>query len=198
MATQEKSAAETQAFAALMARVRAGDDQAAVELVRCYEPTIRMAIRVRMNHSGLRRLLDSMDVCQSVLANFFVRAASGQFELNTPAQLVKLLVTMARNKLINHTQSQRAARRDHRRRSDVAAEEIAGSGPSPSRVATIRELLEKVRNHLTPEERRLADLRAAGGTWAEIAAEVGGNPDAVRFRLTRALDRVARELKLDS
>jgi len=188
---------EAETFRDLISRVRQGDDQAAAELVRRYEPTIRMAIRVRLDHSDLRRLLDSMDVCQSVLANFFVRAASGQFELGTPGQLVKLLVTMARNKLINHAHHQQAARRDYRRRANVQTADLADAGPSPSRVVAFRELLESVRTRLSPEERRLAELRGDGRSWAEIAGEVGGHPDALRFQLTRALDRVARQLKLD-
>ena len=72
---------EGAAFRDLIDRVRAGDHQAAEDLVRRFEPTIRMAIRVQLDHSGLRRLLDSTDICQSVLANFFVRTASGQFAL---------------------------------------------------------------------------------------------------------------------
>jgi RNA polymerase sigma-70 factor (ECF subfamily) len=39
-----------------------------------------------------------MDICQSVLASFFVRAAVGQFELDRPEPLVGLLIGMARNK----------------------------------------------------------------------------------------------------
>ena len=46
--------------------------------------------------------MDSTDVCQSVLGNFFGRATSGQFELKDPKQLVALLVTMARNRITNH------------------------------------------------------------------------------------------------
>ena len=68
---------EDMSFVDLMRRVRAGDEQASAELVRRYEPAIRVAIHVRLNDSGLRRLLDSMDICQSVLGNFFARAASG-------------------------------------------------------------------------------------------------------------------------
>src|SRR5438128_10189620 len=67
---------EASSFRDLINRVRARDEQAAAELVRLYEPTIRIAIRVRLSDPALRRLLDSMDICQSVLANFFVRAAS--------------------------------------------------------------------------------------------------------------------------
>jgi RNA polymerase sigma factor (sigma-70 family) len=189
---------DTEAFRELITRVRSGDGQAAEELVRRYESTIRMAVRVRLDHSDLRRLLDSMDVCQSVLANFFIRAASGQFELETPEQLVKLLVTMARNRVINHANQQQAARRDYRRHAhDVEAGQFADPGPSPSQVVAYRDLLATFRKHLTEEERVLADMRAAGGTWAEVAQQMGGNADALRFRLTRALDRIARELQID-
>jgi RNA polymerase sigma-70 factor (ECF subfamily) len=189
---------EAQTFRDLMQRVRGGDEEAATELVRRYESTIRLTIRVRLEQSDLRRLFDSMDICQSVLGNFFVRAASGQFELDTPEQLVKLLVTMALNKLINHAKQQRAARRDYRRRQGSPEEqELAGADPSPSRVATYRELLQAVRNHLSEEDRKLADLRSQGLSWIEIAAQLGENADALRFRLTRALNRVARQLRLD-
>ena len=81
-------------------RVRAGDEQAATELVRSYEPAIRRAARVRMTDVRLRRVLDSMDICQSVMASFFVRAASGLYDLETPEQLLRLLATMARNTII--------------------------------------------------------------------------------------------------
>ncbi len=191
---------EAEAFRDLIQRVRGGDEDAATEIVQRYEATIRMAIRVRLDQSDLRRLLDSMDICQSVLGNFFVRAASGQFELETPEKLVKLLVTMALNKLINHATQQRAAaaRRDYRRREGSPEEkQVAGADPSPSRVATYRELLEAVRSRLSEQECKLADLRGQGLSWGEIAAQLGENADALRFRLNRALDRVAKELRLE-
>jgi RNA polymerase sigma-70 factor (ECF subfamily) len=158
-----------------------------------------MAIRVRLSDPALRRLLDSMDICQSVLANFFVRAAAGQFELETADQLVKLLVTMARNKLTNCARQQRAACRDQRRveKAVTTESEWVDPGPSPSQVVVNQELLQECRRRLSEDERQLADLRAAGRSWDEIAAEVGAKPNTVRSRLTRALDRVARELRLE-
>ena len=80
-------------FKELVGRMRAGDDDAAAELVRQYEPLIRREVRLRLEDRRLRRTFDSMDVCQSVLASFFVRAAAGQYDLDEPAQLVRLLVT---------------------------------------------------------------------------------------------------------
>lgn len=55
-----------------------------------------------------------------------------------------------------------------------------------------------MRRRLSPEERRLAELRAAGLEWNAIAAEVGGNAEAARKRYLRAIDRVAAELDLSS
>jgi RNA polymerase sigma-70 factor (ECF subfamily) len=185
-------------FADLIRRVRAGEDAAASELVRHYEPAVRRAVRVRLRDARLRRQFDSMDVCQSVLASFFVRAALGQYELHTPAQLLRLLATMARNKVANAALRQRAGRRDYRRleEGDPHDRAVASADPTPSAVVAGQELLHEARRRLTPEERRLLELREQGREWAEVAADLGGSPEALRKRLDRAIDRVAAELGL--
>src|SRR5262245_33561796 len=124
--------AEDASFRDLIRKVRAGDAQATTELVRRYEPTIRRVIRARLTDSRLRRLLDSMDIGQSVLASFFVRATAGQYELDTPQQLLQLLATMSRNKLIRAAEKQKAARRDYRRRQNAAEEAFPDPGLNPS------------------------------------------------------------------
>lgn len=186
-------------FVELIRRVRRGDESAITDLVGRYEPVIRVAIRVRLRDSGLRRLFDSLDISQSVLGNFCARAASGQFDVDTPDQLVKLLVTMARNRLTNHILQQRAARRDHRRDRAAGNHEVQAvdPGPSPSEMLSVKELVQAFRDRLSPEETRMVDLRAEGKAWAEIAAELGGSPDGLRMALVRTLDRIARELKLE-
>ncbi|QEH37687.1 RNA polymerase sigma factor [Aquisphaera giovannonii] len=187
------------AFEELIRRVRAGDPAAAEELVRTYEPAIRRAVRFRLADARLGTLLDSMDICQSVLASFFVRAASGQYELESPEQLLGLLTAMARNKLASESRRQHAQRRDTRRVSaaDGAAEMVADPDDSPSTVVAARDLLQEVRRRLSPDERRLLEMRNQGSEWTAIAASLGGGAEALRRRLSRALDRVARELGLD-
>jgi RNA polymerase sigma-70 factor (ECF subfamily) len=187
-------------FQALLRRVRAGNEDAAAEVVRKYEPAIRRMVRMRLTDPRLTRLLDSVDVCQSVLANFFVRMAAGQFDLDTPEQLMKLLSVMARNRLLDHVAKQTAGRRDQRRmeaEGQAALEAQAATEPSPSRVIAARDLLERMRAMLSDEERFLADQRALGRDWADIAHEVGGSAEALRKRLARAVDRAARGLGLD-
>jgi RNA polymerase sigma-70 factor (ECF subfamily) len=186
-------------FEDLVRRVRAGDQAAAAEVVRRYEPAIRRVVRFRLADARLGRILDSMDVCQSVFASFFVRAAAGQYDLDNPEQLLGLLVAMARKKLACRARRERAQRRDHRRVTGAGPEEqgCAAAGPSPGRGLAARELLDEVRRRLSDGERRLMELRAEGLDWAAVAAQVGGSAEALRKKLTRALDRVAGELGLD-
>jgi RNA polymerase sigma factor (sigma-70 family) len=190
---------EQSSFTDLIRRVRAGDGQAAADLVRQYEPAVRLEVRLRLRDGRLRRAFDSMDVCQSVLASFFVRAAAGQYDLDRPGQLLRLLAAIARNKVAYHARKEQARRRDRRRVAADAVDEleVADAAAGPSRVVAGQELLQEFRRRLTEEERRLADLRAQGRGWADIAAEVGGRPEARRRQLTRAVERVSRELGLD-
>jgi RNA polymerase sigma-70 factor (ECF subfamily) len=191
---------EEEPFPELIRGVRAGDPRAAEELVRRYEKVVRMEVHCRLTDPRLRRVFDSMDVCQAVLGSFFVRAAWGQYDLERPEQLLALLREMARRKLAYEVRQQRAARRDVRRAEAVDGNDWDGAGAAatPSRVAVGRELLEAVRTRLDPEERQLADLRAQGREWGSIAAELGGTAAARRKQLARALDRVARDLHLDT
>ena len=51
-------------------------------------------------------------------------------------------------------------------------------------------------DRLDAEERQLADLRAQGVAWADIAAQLGGTPDGRRVQLNRAVARVSSALGL--
>ena len=186
-------------FDELIRRVRAGDQDAAATLVRCYEPAIRRAVRFRLADARLGALLESMDICQSVLASFFLRAASGQYELKTPAQLLKLLTVMARNKLNSQARKQLAQRRGGRHVTSGEPDEgrFVAADASPSTEVAVRDLLQEVQRRLSADERRLLELRNQGCDWATIAAELGGGAEALRRRLSRALDRVAEQLGLD-
>jgi RNA polymerase sigma-70 factor (ECF subfamily) len=187
--------ADDSAFQELMRRVRAGDEEAASELVRRYESKIRRVVRFNLD-SRLQRHFDSMDVCQSVLASFFVRAGLGQYELHTSGQILNLLAVMARNKLANQVKHQRRGRRDHRRVTADDGVQAADDAPSPSEQVANRELLAEARGRLSEEERRLLELREQGKEWTEIATELGGSAEALRKKLGRAIERVAQELGL--
>ncbi len=191
---------DNETFLELLTRVRQGDQQAATKLVRQFEPELRRVLRVRLNDPRLRRLIDSVDVCQSVLANFFVRVNLGEFDLRQPEQLLHMLIVMARNKLRDKARRQQAIRRDQRRIEADANGHLGGlaaQSPGPDRIAEGRDLLAEVRRLLTGEERFLADQRAQGREWNEIAAQLGVQPDGLRKKLSRALDRVVERLGVE-
>ena len=186
-------------FTEFVRRIRAGDDAAAEELVRRYESLIRREVRLHIEDERLNRSFDSLDVCQSVLASFFVRAATGEYDLEEPAQLVKLLVTMSRNKLASRARQEQRQRRDHRRvvTDPRNLDEVADQHPSPSDVLSRRELLERVRASLSAEEREIADLRSQGLAWEDVAERLGGSGQARRMQLSRGIERAGRALGLD-
>jgi RNA polymerase sigma-70 factor (ECF subfamily) len=186
-------------FQALLQCVRAGDDAAAAELVCRYEPVLRRIVYVRLLAARLRGRVDTSDICQSVLASFFVRVSLGQYELNSPEDLLKLLATMARNKVIDQAR-RRELEGDQEVRvpvAEVPEMALASAEASPSQQITLRELVGEARRRLSPEERQLLELRQEGLEWTAIAARVGGKPEALRKRLSRAVDLVAQELGLD-
>jgi RNA polymerase sigma factor (sigma-70 family) len=189
---------EEQTFLDLMRRVRAGDQAACAELVREYGPHIRRAARLRLP-ARLAAVCDGSDVCQAVFGGFFVRVGLGQYDLQAPGQLVRLLCTMARNKALKRVGREYAERRDARRRDGgpVEEREVADPGPSPSQQVVYRELIEKAHALLSSAEKQVTELLSRGHTWAEVAARLGGTPEAVRKRHERALKEVARQLGLD-
>jgi DNA-directed RNA polymerase specialized sigma24 family protein len=190
---------EALTFHELIRRVRSGDQDAATEVVRSYEPEIRRVVRFRLNDARLANLFDSMDICQSVMKSFFVRAAAGQYELETPQQLLALLARMARNKLISQARKQHTEGRDCGRVVSGGLDEgqLVAPGTCPSREVTARELVQEIRRRLTPEELRIMELKNQGHDWGAVAAALGGNANALRMKLNRALDRVAGQLGLD-
>jgi RNA polymerase sigma-70 factor (ECF subfamily) len=191
--------ADELSFEELMQRVRRGDEAAAAELLRRYEAPLRHVIHVRLVDARLRRVYEVDDICQSVLASFFVRAALGQYELNRPEDLLKLLAVMARNKLADKARRPSVERRADRRvpLEELPDQAVTSSEGTPSQRIALQELVCEARRRLSPEERQLLDLRDQGLDWAGIADKVGGSPEALRKRLSRAIDLVAGELGLE-
>jgi RNA polymerase sigma-70 factor (ECF subfamily) len=134
------------AFADLMTRIRAGDAHAVEHLFRQYKSQLRLEVRLRLRDPRLRRLVDEDDVCQSVMLSFFVRARPGAYEVAEPADLMRLLASMARNKVAAQARRHSAARRDFRRAEGLAgAEDAAAPGSTPSQIVAGAELLGEIR-----------------------------------------------------
>jgi RNA polymerase sigma factor (sigma-70 family) len=186
-------------FEDLIRRVRAGDPDAAAALVRQYESSVRIVVRARLFDPDMCRQFDSMDICQSVMASFFVRVAAGQFDLERPAQLVALLTKMAQNKLAWHMRYNLQQRRDVRRMQPDTSETIEYSSgkDDPARQVEAKELLERTWQSMDTVLREIASRRLEGQTWAQVADAIGGTAGARRMQFERGLNEIAEQLGID-
>lgn len=189
---------ESPDFLDFLKRIRAGDADAARELVRLYEPLVRREVRMRMHDRRLNRAFDSIDVTQSVFAQFFDQVGH-DFQLDSPEQLIRLLFAMARNRTISRVRSEHRMVRDVRRLNSDAGviDEVPAKQPSPSECVSQHEELELLQKALTDEERQIVELRNQGFGWEEVAARLGGTGQARRMQLSRVLDRLKEQLGLD-
>lgn len=188
-----------ESFLTLLRRACTRDERAAEELVRGYEAELRRFIRFRFTDPALRRFLDSLDICQSVLASFFVHLQEGGVRATHPRQLASLLFTMAQNKVRDKAR-QHYSEKHGGNMLDGAPRELANqvrdAQPDPADIVAGRELVLAVRNRLSEADRALLDRWLDGVEWSEISELSGEKPDALRKRLSRSIDRAATELGL--
>jgi RNA polymerase sigma factor (sigma-70 family) len=184
----------------LFTRLRTGDPDAVAEVIRRFEYQVRIAVRARLTDPRVRRIVDTADVCQSAMASFFARAALGQYDPRDPADLSKLLAQIARNKATSVYRYHTRGRRDARRAAgggDSVFDRLPGT-PSAARIAANRELLARVRSKLSSEEQDIAERRATGQSWQEIAEQIGGTPESRRKQYSRAVKQMMDDLGLDT
>src|SRR5207244_1495247 len=85
-------------LAALLDRVRAGDEPALTELIQHYEPRLRTAAHVLLGPL-LRPSMDSVDLVQSVHRVLLPGLREGKFDLSSPEQVLALALTIIRRKV---------------------------------------------------------------------------------------------------
>ena len=188
----------TQEAITLLGRLRAGDAQAQAEFCEAFEPYIRREVRLRLKMDAkLSRVLDSIDVCQEVLKSFLLRTQAGEYDLQETPQLMALLKKMLRNKLSKQRRWHYAERRTLQRQQIIDPENwsaVSGHDPSVSRVFDSQETLKAIMQQLSQEEQELAQARANGDSWNNIAERLGSTPDALRMKLGRALEKVIKQV----
>lgn len=191
---------EPMSFVEMLAGVRAGDQRAAAELVRHYEPEILRAAQGPLRRLGLHNRVEPRDIAQAVLARFFAQVGTGRFDLQEPRDLVKLLVTMTRNQALDEAKRDRANRRDQRRVDEEASASCLDIFPdragTPSKIVGGQEIVDVMLQRLSVEERYFVEQRSLGREWADLAAERGVSSEALRKRIERAIDRVSRQVGL--
>ncbi len=160
-------------FHLLMGRVRAGSDEAAQELVELFGGYVRRAVR-RVLNPTLRSLFDTVDFTQLVWLKFFVaRERLERFE--SPAELAKYLIEMARNQVVSAARRHRIGECDVNREQQSSddswqeAEQVPDRGPPPIDVAIGHEQLERMLAGQPPHFREIIELRLRGLTHEQVA-----------------------------
>ena len=191
----------------LLDRVAQGDQQASAMLVQFYEPAIRRVIRLRLANLPLKSIVDSEDVCQSVMASFLLNVQDGRYQLENEKQLMGLLLAMARSKVAAQLRFHQATKRDRRRLQssediDMNLERDAAC-QTPSQQVEAKELIEYLLQNMNEDEIRIAQMRADGRNWRAIAESlqtqadsIPAQPDTIRKRWSRAMQRIIQELGL--
>ena len=189
-------------FGELVKRLYQGDAAAAEQIVREHEPEIRRIVRSRLRDPRLRRIIDSTDICQSVFGRFFIQASLGRFKLDSQKDLVKLLTRMATNKIIDKHRTEDSQRRLSRQRAENQDGSQEFGEPVQKQVApesnlVYEELLRTASSNLSDNEKLISELRNRGLSWLEVSRELGESPQALRKRLERACNRIAKDIGID-
>jgi RNA polymerase sigma-70 factor (ECF subfamily) len=161
----------------LMARIQAGDEEAARELLNRYEAKVRLVVR-RQLPKLLRSRFDSLDFLQSVWGSFFHKIRTGPNDLHEEGNLVAFLAWAARNKVIDEYRRAATQRQDIHRETSVRIEDVGGNGlvkpgETPSQLAQAREMFGRLRDLLPEDHRIIVEMKAAGYSSKEIGNRIG-------------------------
>jgi RNA polymerase sigma factor (sigma-70 family) len=184
-------------FAALMARVRQGSEEAARELYRRYGRHILRVIRSRLSKK-LRSKFDSIDFAQAVWASFFALAPHAQLA-DHPEAVAAFLARMARNKVIDAVRQRLAtAKYDVQRETSLEElteperSELVAPDPRPDQIAVAKEEWTRFFSGTSVLHRQILLLAQQQRTHQEIADSLGVDRDTVG----RVLRRFARKNEL--
>lgn len=160
-------------FVDLLQRAREGDQRAAEQLMRVYGPSVVRAVR-RSLHHRMRPYFDSMDFVQEVWASVFAAPAE-KWTCQSTGQFIRLLTTMARNKIIDAARRRLGRRQEEVR--EIPLEQIPESdlrqvGPSPSQHLREQEEWIAFLESQPPVYRRIFLMYREGSAPAQIAAEL--------------------------
>jgi RNA polymerase sigma-70 factor (ECF subfamily) len=178
----------------LLERLDRGDEAAAAEIFRAYEPYLRVVVRRQLPHR-LRRRFDSADVVQSVWADVLEAFRRNDCRFTDAGHLRAYLVRAARNRFVDrYRQHWRSVERECPISPPNGVPTLAAPQPRPSEVLHADDLWQKLLSISPPEHHELLRMKRDGFSVMDIAARTGLHPDSIH----RILRQLARQLALGS
>jgi RNA polymerase sigma factor (sigma-70 family) len=184
-----KSSARTRADEQERKRRAAQDvfDRYALRLSRLAEQHLNQRLRTR---------IDGADIVQSVLRTFFRRSALGQFNIDSSADLWRLLAHITLMRVREKARFHGADRRNIRTE-EPGTEGLLVDGvsrdPDPAEAALVVETLERLVVDLPELHAQVLDLRLQGFGSTEIATQLKVSRSTVQRALRLLQQRLARE-----
>jgi RNA polymerase sigma-70 factor (ECF subfamily) len=160
-----------------LARIQAGDEEAARELLTRYEAEVRLVVRRQLPRL-LRSRFDSLDFLQSVWGSFFRRVRTGPADFEDARHLVAFLARAAKNKVIDEYRRAGSRKQDVRREEPLWADgarpkDVAEDLDTPSEVAQAHEFLGRLKELLPEERRTILELKAEGLSSRDVGDRLG-------------------------
>jgi len=164
-------------FRLAIERICAGSEEAAWQFIETYGPHIQRVVRRRL-HQCLRSKFDSVDFVQMVWASFFAdthRIA----QIQDPETLIRYLVTLARNKVIEESRRRMKYQKHNVNRerplgdADTSETRSRQRQETPSQFAMARERWLRLMSDQSDRNRRIVELRMKGATYVEIGEQLG-------------------------
>jgi RNA polymerase sigma-70 factor (ECF subfamily) len=179
---------DSTAIERLLDRLNDGDEQAAAEVFRAYEPFLRQVVRRRLP-AQVQAQLESCDVVQSAWADLLAGFREARWRFRDVAHLRAFLIRVVQCRLYDRA---RRVLGQARREQPLARlpGELPSPQPRPSEWAQADAVWEKMLALCPPEHEEVLRLRRAGFTLQEIADRTGLHEGSVR-RLLRQLARHA-------
>jgi len=167
---------EDSPFEAAVANLCTGSEEAIWGFIQTYGPHIQRVVRRRLHHK-LRSKFDSVDFVQMVWVSFFA-APDRIAKFDNPEDVIRYLVTMAKNKVVEESR-----RRFEYEKHNVARERpldkpeiVESSEPrsdTPSQIAIARERWQTMIKGEPERNRQILEMRMNGATFVEIGESLG-------------------------
>jgi RNA polymerase sigma-70 factor (ECF subfamily) len=189
-----------ESFAELMARLRAGDEDAAARVFRQFTRRLIGLARARLA-PAVRQKVDPEDVLQSAYKSFFRRHADGEFDLDGWDGLWGLLTCITLRKCVEQVEHFQAACRDVRREAAgpslgryAGPWQALAREPTPPEAVLLTEAVEELLRTLTVRDRAIVSLALQGYTVEEISEQLGRPPRTV-YRVLAGVKDQLREMQ---
>jgi RNA polymerase sigma-70 factor (ECF subfamily) len=179
----------------LLEKLTSGDDAAAEQVFRTYEPYLRMVVRRHLSPE-LRARFDSLDVVQSVWVHMLRGFRQAGKRFTDVAHLRAFLVQLTRHRLVDRLRRDRLAIERERPLEAGVESGLQAGGPQPADVVQADELWEQLLDLCPPAHREILHLKREGALTGEVAVRTGLNEGSVRRilgALSRRLDRLRGE-----